>query len=134
MQVDNTNVNTSDTGGSNNSSGGTTEFLEELIFRWENHIIMNKWYSKFFTYLDRFYVKHNSLPSLSQAGLTAFKTHVYEHVKFSAKNAIIDLIDKERDGEIIKKDLIKNTVKLFESMGMGTLDAYSNDLVRIFDK
>ncbi len=92
---------------------------------------MNKWYSKFFTYLDRFYVKHHSLPSLSQAGLTAFKTHIYEHVKVGAKDAIIELIDKERDGGIIEKDLILNTVKLYEAMGMGSLDTYNNDLVSI---
>eukprot|EP00551_Chaetoceros_affinis_P004152 CAMPEP_0203684170 /NCGR_PEP_ID=MMETSP0090-20130426/47900_1 /ASSEMBLY_ACC=CAM_ASM_001088 /TAXON_ID=426623 /ORGANISM="Chaetoceros affinis, Strain CCMP159" /LENGTH=739 /DNA_ID=CAMNT_0050553337 /DNA_START=190 /DNA_END=2409 /DNA_ORIENTATION=+ len=109
------------------SSGGVP-LLEELKFRWENHTIMNKWYSKFFTYLDRFYVKHHSLPSLSQAGLTAFKTNIYEHVKVGAKDAIIELIDKERDGEIIKKDLILNTVKLYEAMGMGSLETYNNDL------
>ena len=113
------------------ASGGGVPLLQELKFRWENHTIMNKWYSKFFTYLDRFYVKHHSLPSLSQAGLTAFKTNIYEHVKVGAKDAIIELIDKERDGEIIKKDLILNTVKLYEAMGMGSLDTYNADLVRI---
>lgn len=107
---------------------GGVPLLNELKFRWENHTIMNKWYSKFFTYLDRFYVKHHSLPSLSQAGLTAFKVNIYEHVKVGAKDAIIELIDKERDGEIIKKDLIKNTVKLYEAMGMGSLDTYNTDL------
>jgi cullin 1 len=107
---------------------GGIPLLEELKFRWENHTIMNKWYSKFFTYLDRYYVEHQSLPSLSQAGLTAFKTNIYEHVKVGAKDAIIELIDKERDGEIINKDLILNTVKLYESMGMGSLDTYNNDL------
>jgi len=113
---------------SKGASGGGVPLLEELEFRWNNHTIMNKWYSKFFTYLDRFYVKHHSLPSLSQAGLTAFKTNIYEHVKVGAKDAIVELIDKERDGEIIKKDLILNTVKLYEAMGMGSLDTYNNDL------
>jgi cullin 1 len=114
---------------SKGASGGGVPLLEELEFRWNNHTIMNKWYSKFFTYLDRFYVKHHSLPSLSQAGLTAFKTNIYEHVKVGAKDAIVELIDKERDGEIIRKDLILNTVKLYEAMGMGSLDTYNNDLV-----
>ena len=113
----------------NKGSSGGVPLLQELKFRWENHTIMNKWYSKFFTYLDRFYVKHHSLPSLSQAGLTAFKDHIYEHVKVGAKDAIIELINKERDGEIIKKDLILNTVKLYEAMGMGSLDTYNTDLV-----
>ena len=114
------------------ASGGVP-LLEELKFRWENHTIMNKWYSKFFAFLDRYHVNHHSLPSLSQVGLTAFKIHIYEHVKVGAKDAVIELIDKERDGEIIKKDLIKNTVKLYEAMGMGSLDAYKADLVSYFD-
>ena len=42
--------------------------LRELIRRWENHRIMNKWMQKFFMYLDRYYVKHHSLPTLEEAG------------------------------------------------------------------
>lgn len=115
-------------------STGGVPLLEELKFRWDNHVIMNKWYSKFFAYLNRYYVKHHSLPDLTQAGLTSFKTNIYDHVKVSIKDAIIELIDKERDGELIDdKDLIKSTVMLFETMGMGTLDSYNKDLVRIFD-
>jgi cullin 1 len=110
-------------------NAGGVPLLEETKVRWENHKIMNKWYSKFFCYLDRFHVKHHSLPTLSQAGLTAFKTNIYENIKNDAKDAIIEMIDKERDGDIVNKDLIKVTVKLFEAMGMGSLDAYNTDLV-----
>jgi cullin 1 len=53
---------------------GGTILLTELQYRWSNHQIMNKWLKKFFTYLDRYYVKHHSLPTLSQAGLKHFKT------------------------------------------------------------
>ena len=45
--------------------------LRELIRRWENHRIMNKWMQKFFMYLDRYYVKHHSLPTLEEAGRPA---------------------------------------------------------------
>ena len=103
--------------------------LKELKFRWKNHIIMNGWYCKVFDVLDRYHAKHHKLPSLRQVGLIAFKTHVYEHVKVGAKDAVIELIYKERDGEIIKKDLIKNAVEIYETMGMGSLDVYEADLV-----
>jgi len=107
---------------------GGKPLLVELQFRWNNHTIMNKWYAKFFTYLDRFYVKHHSLPSLIQAGLTSFKDNIYQQIKVGAKDAILKLIDQERDGEIIDKTLIKNTVELYEQMGMGGLDTYIEDL------
>ena len=59
--------------------------------RWENHEIMNKWLKKFFTYLDRYYVKHHSLPTLSEAGLRNFRTHIYDAVKTDSTAAILDL-------------------------------------------
>ena len=37
--------------------------LTELTVRWSNHKIMNKWMRLFFMYLDRYYVKHHSLPT-----------------------------------------------------------------------
>lgn len=102
--------------------------LKELVRRWSNHKIMNQWMQKFFQYLDRYYVKHHSLPSLSEAGLKHFKILVYDVVKMTVVNAMLDVINKEREGTIIDRALIGSCVELFESMGMGTLDAYVADL------
>mmetsp|Transcript_18616 Transcript_18616/g.51986 ORF Transcript_18616/g.51986 Transcript_18616/m.51986 type:complete len:742 (+) Transcript_18616:190-2415(+) len=107
---------------------GGTILLAEIQHRWQNHQIMNKWLKKFFTYLDRYYVKHHSLPTLTQAGLRCFRTHVYDEIKEETTNAIHKLINKEREGEIIDKSLVKSVVELYESMGMSTLDAYNEDL------
>jgi len=107
---------------------GGTILLRELNHRWSNHQIMNKWLKKFFTYLDRYYVKHHSLPTLSQSGLRRFQTHVYDEMKQDTTTAILGLINEEREGKIIDKSLIKSIVELYESMGMGTLDAYNADL------
>mmetsp|Transcript_22277 Transcript_22277/g.46834 ORF Transcript_22277/g.46834 Transcript_22277/m.46834 type:complete len:742 (-) Transcript_22277:219-2444(-) len=115
----------------NDKSGqGGTILLNELKHRWTNHQIMNKWLKKFFTYLDRYYVKHHSLPTLEQAGLRHFKDVVYENVKEQATGAIISLINEERDGEIIEKSLVKSIVELYENMGLGgaSLESYTNDL------
>ena len=107
---------------------GGTILLGELQLRWMNHQIMNKWLKKFFVYLDRYYVKHHTLPTLSQAGLRSFRTHVYEECKSDATYSILHLINSEREGEIIDKSLVKSIVELYESMGMGSLDAYNADL------
>eukprot|EP00574_Skeletonema_japonicum_P002825 CAMPEP_0201715338 /NCGR_PEP_ID=MMETSP0593-20130828/1536_1 /ASSEMBLY_ACC=CAM_ASM_000672 /TAXON_ID=267983 /ORGANISM="Skeletonema japonicum, Strain CCMP2506" /LENGTH=740 /DNA_ID=CAMNT_0048204801 /DNA_START=36 /DNA_END=2258 /DNA_ORIENTATION=- len=110
------------------SGQGGTILLNELKHRWSNHQIMNKWLKKFFTYLDRYYVKHHSLPTLEQAGLRHFKDEIYMNVKDNTTNSIISLIDEEREGEIIDKTLVKNIIELYEQMGMGSLDSYTNDL------
>mmetsp|Transcript_34148 Transcript_34148/g.38853 ORF Transcript_34148/g.38853 Transcript_34148/m.38853 type:complete len:739 (+) Transcript_34148:98-2314(+) len=107
---------------------GGTILLSELQIRWSNHQIMNKWLKKFFVYLDRYYVKHHTLPTLSQAGLKSFRQHIYEETKRDATNSILHLINSEREGEIIDKSLVKSIIELFESMGMGSLDAYNADL------
>merc|ERR1719298_223033 len=88
---------------------------------------MNKWMRLFFMYLDRYYVKHHSLPTLDVAGLKHFKTLVYNEVKKDVVNAMIALIDAERDQALIDRALVKNTVELLEAMGMGSLDAYVTD-------
>ena len=55
--------------------------LQQLVHRWKNHKVMNKWMQKFFMYLDRYYVRHHSLATLNDAGLDLFKRIVFDTVK-----------------------------------------------------
>ncbi|CAM9496164.1 unnamed protein product, partial [Phaeothamnion confervicola] len=66
--------------------------LKELVRRWDNHKLMNKWMQKFFMYLDRYFVRHHSLPPLNEAGLKHFKTLVYEDVKKDVATALLGVI------------------------------------------
>jgi cullin 1 len=70
--------------------------LTEFQLQWVDHQIMNKWLKKFFTYLDPYYVKHDSLPTLEQAGLCCFRTNIYDGMKKDTTAAIISLINDER--------------------------------------
>ncbi|PNH12993.1 Cullin-1 [Tetrabaena socialis] len=47
--------------------------LKELYTRWGNHKLMVRWLSRFFNYLDRYYVLRHSLPALKDVGLLCFK-------------------------------------------------------------
>lgn len=73
-------------------------------------------------------MKHHSLPTLNQAGLKQFKERIYEEIKREGTRAIIGLIDQEREGSMVDKTLIKKIVELYENIGMGNLDSYTNDL------
>jgi cullin 1 len=97
--------------------GQGNEFLLEMNMRWENHRIMNKWFKLFFTYLDRWYVKHQELPTLEEAGLRSFRTQVYEVMRAEITKTILSLVKDEREGKLVDRSLIKNIIELYETMG-----------------
>ena len=44
-----------------------------------------------------------------------------------AKDAILVLIEKERDGQQIDRALLKNVLGIFIEVGMGNMENYQND-------
>ncbi|KAM7501267.1 hypothetical protein LguiB_000171 [Lonicera macranthoides] len=101
--------------------------LTELVKRWLNHKIMVRWLSRFFHYLDRYFISRRSLPGLNEVGLTCFRDMIYQEVKHKARDAVIALIDREREGEQINRALLKNILDIFVEIGMGQMDYYEND-------
>ncbi|KAK7379173.1 hypothetical protein VNO80_04626 [Phaseolus coccineus] len=108
--------------------------LRELIERWLNHKVMVRWLSRFFHYLDRFFVAQHSLPGVRAVGLTCFRDSVYMAIRANARKALIALIDKEREGEQIDRSLLKNAIDVFVEIGFGETDQYQQDFeVRLLE-
>ncbi|XP_058209702.1 cullin-1 [Rhododendron vialii] len=101
--------------------------LRELVKRWPNHKVMVRWLSRFFHYLDRYFIARRSLPALNEVGLTCFRDLVYQELKGKVRDAVIALIDQEREGEQIDRALLKNVLDLFVEIGMGQMVDYEND-------
>ncbi|KAL7123841.1 hypothetical protein ABFS83_14G009800 [Erythranthe nasuta] len=101
--------------------------LRELVKRWQNHKIMVRWLSRFFHYLDRYFIARRSLPPLKEVGLTCFRDLVYQEINGKVRDAVISLIDQEREGEQIDRALLKNVLDIFVEIGMGQMDYYEND-------
>jgi len=101
--------------------------LKELYHRWCNHKLMVRWLSRFFNYLDRYYVLRHSLHPLKDVGLICFRDQVYVDVKRKAKDAVLKLIEREREGELIDKTLVKNILDIFIEVGMNGMEAYERD-------
>ncbi|CAL5198854.1 unnamed protein product [Lathyrus oleraceus] len=101
--------------------------LRELVKRWANHKIMVRWLSRFFHYLDRYFIARRSLPPLNEVGLACFRDLVYKELHGKMRDAIISLIDQEREGEQIDRALLKNVLDIFVEIGMGKMDQYETD-------
>lgn len=105
--------------------------LKELLNRWNNHKLMVRWLSRFFNYLDRYYVLRHSLHPLKDVGLLCFRDQVYADVKRNARSAVLKLIEREREGELIDKMLLKNILDIYIEVGMGSMDHYERDFEEV---
>ncbi|KAK2632685.1 hypothetical protein EUGRSUZ_L01225 [Eucalyptus grandis] len=92
--------------------------LRELVKRWGNYKVMVRWLSRFFYYLDRYFIARRSLLPLKE---------VYQEVKVKVRDAVISLIDQEREGKQIDQALLKNILDLFMEIGTGQMDYYKED-------
>ena len=52
---------------------------------------------------------------------------VYTEIKKKAKDAVLKLIECERDGEQINRPLVKNVLGIFQEVGMSSMEKYETD-------
>lgn len=48
-------------------------------------------------------------------------------IKSRVTDAILELVERERDGEAVDCPLLKNSLATYQEVGMGLLDAYEKD-------
>ncbi|MED6195135.1 hypothetical protein PIB30_035162 [Stylosanthes scabra] len=92
--------------------------LRELLTRWSNHKTMTYWLSRFFRYLDRYYVTRNGHPSTEETSLLSFYDLVFDdEMNKQVGDAILSMIDKERTGQKVDWELINNIVVIHSEIG-----------------
>ncbi|XP_002888178.2 cullin-like protein 3 [Arabidopsis lyrata subsp. lyrata] len=101
--------------------------LRELAKRWNNHKFLVRLFSRFLLYIDSSFVSKRGLPSLREVGLNCFHDLVYREMQSMATEAVIALIHKEREGEQIDRELVRNVIDVFIENGMGTMKKYEED-------
>jgi cullin 1 len=101
--------------------------LRGLVARWANHKVMVRWLSRFFNYLDRYYIQRHNLHSLADVGALAFRDTVYAELKGRARDAALALVEAERSGERVDHALLRDVLSIFQEVGMGSLEAYERD-------
>mmetsp|Transcript_130355 Transcript_130355/g.325183 ORF Transcript_130355/g.325183 Transcript_130355/m.325183 type:complete len:754 (+) Transcript_130355:103-2364(+) len=106
--------------------------MKELLHRWSNHKIYVKWMDRFFTYLDRYYVKLQSVEPLHNRGYSIFHQLVFEECKKDTRNALLRVINLERQGEHIDQDLVKGVIEMFIDLGLGNPNVYNTEFEESF--
>mmetsp|Transcript_25222 Transcript_25222/g.64092 ORF Transcript_25222/g.64092 Transcript_25222/m.64092 type:complete len:755 (+) Transcript_25222:109-2373(+) len=106
--------------------------MKELLHRWSNHKIYVKWMDRFFTYLDRYYVKLQSVETLNNRGYSIFHQLVFEECKKDTRNALLRVINLERQGEHIDQDLVKGVIDMFIDLGLGNPNVYNTEFEEAF--
>ena len=74
-----------------------------------------------FLYLDRTYVLQNaSVMSLWDMGLDTFKTHIVDNKDVNKKigEGLLQLIEKERQGDTVDRSLLKSLLRMLSDLGM----------------
>ncbi|RVW54547.1 Cullin-1 [Vitis vinifera] len=83
--------------------------LRELVKRWANHKVMVKWLSRFFYYLDRYFIARRSLPALNEVGLACFRELVYQEVHGRVKMLLIKNARESRLTELCINWVLKDS-------------------------
>lgn len=95
---------------------------EDLIddFLQENHKcnLLIYWMKRVFSHLDKYIVRDKTRMTLALAGMTQFKTIIYNSLKDKVLNAINMLIKEDRDCNVIYRFKIKNTLKIIENLDL----------------
>jgi len=102
-------------------------FLKNLVYRWKNHKLMTKWMKKIFNYLDRYYVVRYNLATLESVAIECFRNTVYKELNVKARKAVLMQMERDREGEIVDTDLLRDTLSIFQEIGMGNVDLYKTD-------
>lgn len=92
--------------------------LQAFNNAWCNHKIMVTWMFRLFMHLDRGVVQNNNLATLTSVGLKLFKEVVFDQTSGRLRGAVVELLNRERGGEDVDRDLLRATVGAFLAMGV----------------
>lgn len=89
--------------------------LTELMLKWSGYQVFARWLSRFFEYLDRFYVPRVEGFRLLDLAVKCFDDLVNARLNTKFVTAAISLINQDRSGEQVDRSLLKNVVEYFHA-------------------
>lgn len=100
--------------------------LASVALRWSEHKTYFGMIKDILMYLDKSYVAQNALMSVYNMGLAVFSAHVICKEDMSARlqRLLLDLIQKERAGDLIERDTVKSVLSMLVELGIGTKRTY----------
>jgi cullin-4 len=100
---------------SNTPVNDSFDYLKLLNRHWQEHCSQMMMICQIFLPLDRGYVLNNPLiHSIWDLSLDLFKNHIISNktVQVRCVNGVLMLIERERNGELIDRSLVKNLLNM----------------------
>merc|ERR1719433_1742521 len=108
-------------------------FLEEFAQRWKQCHFTVGGMKRMFNYLNRYHVPNSDgLLELAENGYRLFKEHVFDHYNEALRNTLLHFIESERNGNIVKRELIKDCVYIFVGLGQELKTNYKGNELGIY--
>jgi len=71
--------------------------------------------------------RRHQLDPLNMCAMKIFKERVYGAARDRARNCLLRLVRRDREGEAVDAGQVKAVVQVFVQMGLGTLENYEKD-------
>lgn len=106
-------------------------FLEELNRKWVDHNKALQMIRDILMYMDRTFVPSNRKTPVHELGLNLWRDVVIHsnETKTRLLDTLLDLVLKERNGEVINRGLMRNLIKMLTDLG---LSVYQTDFEKPF--
>ncbi|GAB2214413.1 hypothetical protein Droror1_Dr00018758 [Drosera rotundifolia] len=100
------------------AQGGS--FLDELNREWIEHVKSMKMIRDILMYMDRSYIPSTHKALVYDLGLNLWRDKVVRSVNIQPSFVVtlLYLIERERNGEVIDRGLVRNVIKMFIDLGL----------------
>jgi len=109
-------------------------FLATLNTAWNDHQTAMVMIRDILMYMDRVYVQTYNVEPVYSLGLTLFRDTVvrYPAIKDHLRQTLLDMVQKERRGELTDRSAIKNACQMLMTLGIESRQVYSEDFEEPF--
>ncbi|CAG0892523.1 unnamed protein product [Darwinula stevensoni] len=96
-----------------------SDFLQTLTLTWTDHKISLVIMRDILSYMERVYVPQHGVEDVYGLGLVLFRDHVikYREIKEQLKEALSDMVAKERRGETVDRSMIRDITTMLAMLG-----------------
>ncbi|KAI3713173.1 hypothetical protein L1987_71746 [Smallanthus sonchifolius] len=106
-------------------------FLEELDRKWTEHNKALQMIRDILMYMDRTFIPSTHKTPVHELGLNLWRDNIVHTIKIQMrlKDTLLELVQKERAGEVINRGLMRNVVKMLMDLGSSV---YQEDFEKPF--
>ncbi|XP_014249624.1 cullin-3-A isoform X2 [Cimex lectularius] len=109
-------------------------FLQTLNMAWNDHQTSMVMIRDILMYMDRVYVLQNDVDNVYNLGLVIFRDQVirYGCIRDHLRVTLLDLVMRERKGEVVDRMSIKNASQMLMVLGINSRSVYEEDFEKPF--